>query len=504
MSRATRRRLPSAAACLLASLAASAAPAMPARVGESVAPRVIASHVRVCANMNLYPRYNDIWGYTSPSGQEYALLGTVDGVSIVNITDRLHPHEVLFVNGPHSAWRDIKVYRDTMYIVNETDGGLQIVSLVDAEHPRPVAAYAAFRTAHNLYVEFENAALYVAGSNLGNGGVQILSLIDPQRPRPAGSWDLQYAHDVYVRGDTMFVSAIRVASLYIIDISTRHHPSMTIQGIISNYPYAATHNCWVNDAGTHVITTDEIAGGIVRLWDITQLPSSSLSGTYHPDDSASIPHNVLVDDGDLAYISHYTAGVRVVDVSNPSDPVEVAFYDTYPSSESGIFAGCWGVFPFYPNSPGLFVASDIQTGLWVFELDRDLIDPSTRARIVSAIRAARPAAAATRSGAAGPGERRSAGAAAMHVSAPAPNPLGPGARARLDLALPTPAVVRADVVDAAGRLVRRLLDGTRGAGSTSIAWDGRDAQGDRAAAGVYFLRVSDGKTTQSRRVVVTQ
>jgi hypothetical protein len=231
-----------------------------------------------------------------------------------------------------------------------------------------------------------------------------------------------------------------------------------------------------------------------------------LSGTYHPDDSpGSIPHNVYVDDGDLAYISHYTAGVRVVDVSDPTDPVEVAFYDTYPSGDSGIFAGCWGVFPFYRNSPGLFVASDIQTGLYVLEVSPDLIDPSSRAKIVSAIRARRPAvAAAARTGGGVPGAPRSGREGTMQVSTPAPNPLGPGAQARLDLALEAPAVLQADVVDAAGRLVRRLLEGSRGAGTTSLAWDGRDAQGDVAAAGVYFLRVSDGKTTESRRVVVTR
>jgi hypothetical protein len=113
----------------------------------------------------------------------------------------------------------------------------------------------------------------------------------------------------------MYVSALRVASLYIVDISERR--PMEVKGVISGYPSAFTHNAWPTEDGTHLLTTDEVSGAATRVWDITNPATPLPAGSYRPPEApVSIPHNVFVDDGDLAYISHYTCGVRVVDVSN--------------------------------------------------------------------------------------------------------------------------------------------------------------------------------------------
>lgn len=60
---------------------------------------------------------------------------------------------------------------------------------------------------------------------------------------------------------------------------------------------------------------------------------------------------------------------------------------------------------------------------------------------------------------------------------------------QLQLALPRAQEVSVEVFDLAGRLVRQVADGPLAAGSHQLAWDGRDAAGRRAAAGVYFARI---------------
>lgn len=81
----------------------------------------------------------------------------------------------------------------------------------------------------------------------------------------------------------------------------------------------------------------------------------------------------------------------------------------------------------------------------------------------------------------------------------APNPFRSATTMRFDL--PERAHVRVDIVDVAGRLVVRLLDGPRGAGTQTVAWSGTDATGRRVGPGVYFVRaVSDGGT-QSKKIV---
>ena len=62
---------------------------------------------------------------------------------------------------------------------------------------------------------------------------------------------------------------------------------------------------------------------------------------------------------------------------------------------------------------------------------------------------------------------------------------------------------RAQVLDAQGRLVRRLSDAWRPAGLQAIAWDGRDEAGSPVRAGTYFTRVvADGEVRSATVTIV--
>ena len=65
---------------------------------------------------------NDCWGYVSPSGREYALMGTSSGTAIVEVTDPGNAQVVDILDGPNSLWRDIKTYGTYMYCVSEGGG----------------------------------------------------------------------------------------------------------------------------------------------------------------------------------------------------------------------------------------------------------------------------------------------------------------------------------------------------------------------------------------------
>lgn len=81
-----------------------------------------------------------------------------------------------------------------------------------------------------------------------------------------------------------------------------------------------------------------------------------------------------------------------------------------------------------------------------------------------------------------------------------PNPFRVATQIRFETREPTRA--RLEMIDVRGRVVRTLLDGTAvGSGARQVAWDGRDAEGNAAPAGVYFVRLSDGWEQRSTRVV---
>jgi uncharacterized membrane protein len=81
-----------------------------------------------------------------------------------------------------------------------------------------------------------------------------------------------------------------------------------------------------------------------------------------------------------------------------------------------------------------------------------------------------------------------------------PNPTRAGTTLAFELTSPAPATV--SVHDATGRLVRRLVAGPSSAGRHELVWDGRNSEGARVAAGVYYSRLVSGSTLQVQKVVI--
>src|SRR5690606_32469852 len=66
---------------------------------------------------------NDCWGYVSPSGREYAIMGLEGGYGFVEITDPTSPVIVATIPGPTSMWHDVKVVGHYAYGVSEGGSG---------------------------------------------------------------------------------------------------------------------------------------------------------------------------------------------------------------------------------------------------------------------------------------------------------------------------------------------------------------------------------------------
>jgi len=58
------------------------------------------------------------------------------------------------------------------------------------------------------------------------------------------------------------------------------------------------------------------------------------------------------------------------------------------------------------------------------------------------------------------------------------------------------------VYDVSGKLVRTLVDQLQPTGTYSVTWDGRDNGGRLSSTGVYFYKLTAGKFTQTRRMVL--
>ncbi len=91
-------------------------------------------------------------------------------------------------------------------------------------------------------------------------------------------------------------------------------------------------------------------------------------------------------------------------------------------------------------------------------------------------------------------------AARVRLLAARPNPLHPSTRLQFELA--GAADVKLEIYDAAGRLVRALVDRALPAGAHEATWDGRGAGNERVGSGVYYARLKAGDQIAVRPVLV--
>jgi serine protease AprX len=83
-----------------------------------------------------------------------------------------------------------------------------------------------------------------------------------------------------------------------------------------------------------------------------------------------------------------------------------------------------------------------------------------------------------------------------------PNPFT--GRTVFSFELPAPGPARLTIHDLRGRVVAVLCDGQRPAGLHAVVWNGRDGQGIRRPAGVYFYRLQARQGEVVRRIVMTR
>ncbi len=83
-----------------------------------------------------------------------------------------------------------------------------------------------------------------------------------------------------------------------------------------------------------------------------------------------------------------------------------------------------------------------------------------------------------------------------------PNPFNPTTAIRFDL-LET-SEVRLSVYNLRGQLVNTIASGVYLAGSHQVAWNGRDAAGREAAAGVYIYRLTAGKQNWTKKMTLVR
>lgn len=355
---------------------------------------------------------SDIWGHVDlNTNNEFAIMGLVNGVVVVDVTNPSLPTEVGTISGVGSPWRDVKVYQyfdDTInlwqayaYATTEGNGGgVTIIDLNNLPHSISlVEKNNVVSTAHNIYITNvdhtlniplpeQTATLQLVGANSKSGAFQNYSLANPKTliNTQSKNFGSGYTHDGASLNidDQRSVNDCGLSSgncTVFIDFNEKEmklwnitDPNNSTQLGTARYSDVDdsskyVHSGWGTEDNQYILLHDEFdefrgkLNTTVRIFSIEDLTNPTQVGQW-TGPTLAIDHNGFVR-GNRYYMSNYTRGLTVLDITDPTNPEEVGFFDTYTPSNNAIFSGAWGVYPFLPS--GNILVSDINSGLYVLK-----------------------------------------------------------------------------------------------------------------------------------------
>lgn len=355
---------------------------------------------------------SDVWGHVDlNTNSEYAIMGYSDGTRVYHLADPNNPVLVGHVRGKNTSWRDIKVYQyydeqlsayqAYAYITAEENDGIQIIDLNNL--PTSVSLANTNRdinTAHNVYISNLDYSLntsltglapklQIVGADRYGGAFTSFDLTNAKTPvqsyKPSQSSRSNYTHDA----TSMMVDDIRASRDCInsrqgicdvfIDFNedeiriwdatdsskTQRLGQVGYDDVAKSSQYV--HSGWWHENKRYVYVQDEFdenTGGLnttVRILDLADLTNPTIVGKW-TSNNRTIDHNGFVK-GNRYYMSNYERGLTILDISNPTAPQEVGYFDTFPSSDNPSFNGAWGAYPYLPS--GNILISDINSGLYL-------------------------------------------------------------------------------------------------------------------------------------------
>ncbi|WP_435177218.1 LVIVD repeat-containing protein [Halorussus sp. AFM4] len=304
-----------------------------------------------------------------------------DGFGVVDASDFANPEVVaerrdLLADrelGPLREIYDVSVSGDRLLVAgprsglyNEELGGFLLYDVSDPANPEQVAFFETDHGIHNAFLDGDTA--YLTGTGLETEPL-VVADVAGDRPEEVARWSVvdeneawadvesyvRSCHDVYVQDGTAYV-AYWDAGTWLLDVSDPANPTPDLQlggrnpaavrnvdnkAVIETYELPGnSHYVAPNEDGSLVAVgreawdngeTDRTGGpGGITLWDVADRSSPErlvrLAPPTFPDRSESLnrtSHNFAFR-GDRLYTSWYGGGVKVYDVSSPTEPTLLA------------------------------------------------------------------------------------------------------------------------------------------------------------------------------------
>jgi hypothetical protein len=337
-----------------------------------------------------------------------AVIGTYSsrGALIVDITNPDAPFVAAHYNPtPQQQFLEALVRNQIGYFGSGNSGGVHIVNLANPANPvlmskvdgttclpggPTTAINCSYNTIHEIVLD--GNFLYITDSR--TPVVKVINVSNPAQPvfvRSITTTDPVFIHAITVKNGRLFTSGWG-GKTDVYDVSNVGTQAPPLIGVIQSGNNS--HSNWISEDGNYMYNARETFDGDLRVYNISNPAAATLVKTMNAGSlslNAICPHNPVVM-GNLLFVAWYQAGLQVFDISNPSNPVRLGQFDTFPTafnreaveaattdpwdlycgydsqarSIPGSFDGNWAVFPFLGLDK--VIVGDLAGGLMILDV----------------------------------------------------------------------------------------------------------------------------------------
>lgn len=335
-----------------------------------------AQGVHVTLRANPSPKQYDVYSDVVADGN-YAYLasdGSAYGVLIYDISNPDVPKLVAhYAPSTSQNMQGVQVSHGIGYFSANNGGGVHIVNLSDPTHPtlitRITSAIGGFDNVHDLTYD-GNGHLYVP-DYCNSDSVQVWNVSTPASPRlqmTLQGTDSLCVHDVTFKNNRLYMSGWS-GTIDIWDVTNIDTQLPTRLGSFTCGVHS--QDVSVTDDGNYLFCPREAhrpvqpGPGDVRVFNISDPAHVTMVADLTEQSlgiRASSPSTSKIM-GNLLFVAWYQNGVAIFDITDPTHPVFVGNYDTWPGAVLPNGDGNWGVWPYLGLDK--LIISDRTTGLYV-------------------------------------------------------------------------------------------------------------------------------------------
>jgi hypothetical protein len=277
------------------------------------------------------------------------------GLYVYDVRDPARPEFKTAIYQPRdNYWNGVWALGDALYVASANRG----VVVFDIRDPgAPVLVRSVPTVPPNVHTVFASGNLLYAAGQEPDAAVLVFNVTNPLEPVLISKFQAQgYSvpaegdgpHDMLAFEDRLYVNFWGAGYV----VASMERPDEPVELGRYRYQYATSHANAVARYGDRLIAFEggEDWGAHLRVLDVTDPANIQLIGEWRLFEHVSIHNMVLV--GTKLYVAHYQGGVRVLDVSVPETPRQVAHFNTFRSTDLGRGTS------FYDGAIGIRVPGD--------------------------------------------------------------------------------------------------------------------------------------------------